>query len=50
MIDLGGAREEITRSKYISELVEAAFRLVEASLSQSVNRGFARKILKSGGA
>ena len=50
MIEQGAAREEITRSQYIENLVEAAFRLVEASLSQSVNRGFARKILKSGGA
>jgi len=37
LIDLGAAKQEITRSQYIENLVEAAFRLVEASLSQSGN-------------
>ena len=41
MIDLGAAREEITRSQYIENLVEAAF---------EVEPALARKILKSGGA
>ena len=41
MIDLGAAREEITRSRYIENLVEAAF---------EVEPALARKILKSGGA
>jgi hypothetical protein len=42
MIDLGAAREGITRSQYISELVEARERKAELA--------FAREILKRGGA
>jgi hypothetical protein len=41
MIDLGAAREEITRSQYIENLVKAEF---------EVEPALARKILRSGGA
>jgi len=40
MIDLGAAKQEITRSQYIENLVEAAL---------EVEPAFARKILKSWG-
>ena len=46
LIDLGAAREEITRSRYISELVEAAAREAQ---ERTAELALARRILKSGG-
>jgi hypothetical protein len=46
MIDLGAAREEITRSQYIENLVETAAREAQ---ERKTELEVARRILKSGG-
>jgi hypothetical protein len=45
LIDLGAAREEITRSRYISELVEAAAREAQ---ERTAELALVQKILRSG--
>jgi hypothetical protein len=45
MIDLGAAREEITRSQYIENLVEAA----QLAQERAAELALAREILKRGG-
>ena len=56
MIDLGAAREEITRSQYIENLVEAASGNVQAQKSTKMRtildakngKGTAKEVLSSG--